>query len=50
VSARGIVQRWSGEGRWLEYLPFMSPLVITPLGLIIAVKSLLGTGLLTGGG
>lgn len=47
VSARGLVQRWSGEGRWVEYLPFLSPLVITPLGVVIAVRSLLGTGILT---
>jgi ABC-type nickel/cobalt efflux system permease component RcnA len=48
VSARGAVQHWSGEGRWLEYLPFLSPLVITPLGVVIAVRSLLSTGLLSG--
>ncbi len=48
VSARGVVQRWSGEGLWLTYLPFLSPLVITPLGLMIAVRSLLGAGLLPG--
>lgn len=46
VSARGIVQRWSGEGPWLIYLPFLSPLVIIPLGLVIAVRSLIGTGLI----
>lgn len=46
VSARGMVQRWSGEGRWVEYLPFVSPLVITPLGVVIAVRSLMGTGVL----
>ncbi|HXG18283.1 MAG TPA: hypothetical protein VNN62_04320 [Methylomirabilota bacterium] len=45
VSARGVVQRWNGEGRWMEYLPFLSPLVITPLGVVIAVRSLLGTGI-----
>lgn len=48
VSARGVMQRWSGEGPWLAYLPFLSPLVITPLGLIIAVRSLLGTGVIPG--
>ena len=48
VSARGFVQRWSGEGPWLAYLPFLSPLVITPLGLVIAVRSLLGTGVIPG--
>jgi ABC-type nickel/cobalt efflux system permease component RcnA len=45
VSARSVVQRWSGEGAWFAYLPFFSPLVITPLGLMIAVRSLLGIGL-----
>jgi nickel/cobalt exporter len=46
VSARGVVQRWSGNGPWLTYLPFLSPLVITPLGVVIVVRSLLSTGLL----
>jgi nickel/cobalt exporter len=46
VSARGVVQRWGGEGPWFTYLPFLSPLVITPLGVVIAVRSLLSTGLL----
>jgi ABC-type nickel/cobalt efflux system permease component RcnA len=46
VSARGIVQRWSGDGPWFAYLPFLSPLVITPLGIVIVVRSLLSTGLL----
>jgi nickel/cobalt exporter len=48
VSARGAVQRWKGEGRWLTYLPYLSPLVITPLGVVITVRSLLGTGMLSG--
>jgi ABC-type nickel/cobalt efflux system permease component RcnA len=42
VSVRGMVQRWSGEGPWLTYLPFLSPLVITPLGIVIALRSLIG--------
>jgi ABC-type nickel/cobalt efflux system permease component RcnA len=48
VSARGFVQRWSGEGPWLAYLPFFSPLVITPLGLVIAVRSLVDAGVVSG--
>jgi len=48
VSARGVVQRWTGEGGWLAYLPFLSPLVITPLGAMIAARSLLGMGILPG--
>lgn len=50
ISARDVVRRWRGEGKWLEYLPFLSPLVITPLGVVIALHSLLGTGLLAGVG
>lgn len=48
VSARGVVQRWSGKGPWLTYLPFVSPLVITPIGIVIALRSLAGTGLVPG--
>jgi ABC-type nickel/cobalt efflux system permease component RcnA len=42
VSARGIVQRWSGDGPWQTYLPFLSPLVMTPLGLVLAIRALTG--------
>jgi ABC-type nickel/cobalt efflux system permease component RcnA len=48
VSARGLVQQWTGERQWLAYLPFLSPLVITPLGMVIAVRSLVGTGIVPG--
>ena len=48
VSARGVMQRWSGGGPWLAYLPFLSPLVMVPLGILLAVQSLRGTGLLPG--
>lgn len=44
VSARGLLQRWGGESRWQAYVPFVSPLVITPLGLMIAFRSLSGFG------
>jgi nickel/cobalt exporter len=47
VSARGVMQRWSGGGPWLTYLPFLSPLVMVPLGILLAVQSLRGTGLLS---
>jgi len=46
VSARGILQRWSTDGPWLTYLPFLSPLVITPLGILLPVRSLSGAGFL----
>jgi ABC-type nickel/cobalt efflux system permease component RcnA len=48
VSARGLVQHWTRERQGLAYLPFLSPLVITPLGIVIAVRSLMGTGMLPG--
>jgi nickel/cobalt exporter len=48
VSARGVLQRWSGDGPWQTYLPFVSPLVITPLGLLIAFRSLSGLGSVAG--
>jgi len=46
VSARGIIQRWSGGGSWLPYLPFLSPVVMIPLGLFLTVQALQRTGLL----
>jgi len=46
VSARGIMQRWSGGGPWLPYLPFLSPVVMIPLGLFLTVQALQRTGLL----
>lgn len=39
VSAKGAFQRWRGEGPWLRYLPYVSPAVIVPLGLFIAIRS-----------
>jgi ABC-type nickel/cobalt efflux system permease component RcnA len=46
VSARSSVQRWSGEGAWSTYLPFLSPLVMTPVGVFLVLRSLADTGLL----
>jgi ABC-type nickel/cobalt efflux system permease component RcnA len=48
VSARGILQRWSGGGPWLTYLPFLSPVVMIPLGLLLTVQALRRTGVLPG--
>lgn len=47
VSARGFFQRWRGDSPWLRYLPYVSPAVIVPLGLIIAVRSFIETGLIS---
>ncbi|MGE0824766.1 MAG: nickel/cobalt transporter [Candidatus Binatia bacterium] len=46
VSTRGLVQRWSGDGPWQTYLPFLSPLVITPLGVVLVIRSVTSGGLL----
>ncbi len=47
VSARGFFQRWRGDSPWLRYLPYVSPAIIVPLGLIIAVRSFIETGLIS---
>ncbi len=47
VSTCGLINRWSGESHWVRYMPYVSPLVITPLGLFILVNSLSQTGLLS---
>lgn len=46
VSAGSVVQRWSGKSRWGTYMPFLSPLVMTPLGIVLIIRSLSDTGLL----
>ncbi|MGE0682850.1 MAG: nickel/cobalt transporter [Candidatus Binatia bacterium] len=46
VSARGFVQRWSGDGPWQTYLPFLSPLVMTPLGIVLVLRAVTSGGLL----
>lgn len=44
VSAQSSVQRWGG-GRWATYAPFLSPLVMTPIGVVLVVRALVDTGL-----
>lgn len=46
VSARGLLQPWSGEGGWGTYLPFLSPLIMTPVGVFFVLRALSDTGLL----
>ena len=46
VVAKGRLQKWHTEGPWLRYLPYVSPAVIMPLGLFIAVRSFIDTGLI----
>jgi nickel/cobalt exporter len=50
VAARGAVQRWSGEGAWQRYLPFLSPLVMTPLGVGLILRSILSGKVFQGWG
>ena len=48
VYGRGFAQRWRGDGAWVTYMPFVSPLLITPLGLMVALTSLAQSGMLSG--
>jgi len=45
VSAQNTMRRWTGEGRWSTYAPFLSPLVMTPVGVVLVVRALVDTGL-----
>ena len=47
VVAKGRLQRWRTDGPWLRYLPYVSPAVIMPLGLFIAARSFIDTGLIS---
>lgn len=51
VYARGRIQRWSHhsqqEGTWIRYMPYVSPVMVTPLGLFIALRSVVETGIIT---
>jgi ABC-type nickel/cobalt efflux system permease component RcnA len=46
VSARGFLQPWSREGGWGIYLPFLAPLIMTPVGVFLVLRALSDTGLL----
>lgn len=48
VYGRGFAQRWSGDAAWVSYMPFVSPLLITPLGLVVVLTSLIQSGVLPG--
>ena len=40
VKARPLVERFSGEGRWIQRLPIASTVVIIVVGLVITLKTL----------
>ena len=46
VKARPLVERFSGEGKWLQRLPIASSVVIICVGLGITVKTLMSIGVL----
>ena len=46
VKARPLVERFSGEGKWLQRLPIASSVVIIFVGLGITVKTLMSIGVL----
>lgn len=50
VKARPLVERFSGDGKWIQRLPAVSAMVIIAVGLVITVKTLTGTGVFAGSG
>ena len=48
VKARPLVERFSGDGKWIQRLPAVSAAVIIAVGLVITVKTLTGTGVFSG--
>ena len=47
VKARPLVDRFSGDSRWIQRLPVVSAVVIIAVGLGITVKTLMGSGILS---
>ncbi|MBM3235894.1 hypothetical protein FJZ31_06300 [Candidatus Poribacteria bacterium] len=47
VVARPIIERFTGTGRWMRRLPVISSIVIILLGLGIAIKALIDSGIIT---
>ena len=47
VVAKPIIDRFTGTGRWMRRLPVISAIVIILLGLGIAIKSLIDSGIIT---
>ena len=46
VKARPLMERFTGEGRWIQRLPVVSAAVIMLVGLVMAVRSLVESGIL----
>jgi ABC-type nickel/cobalt efflux system permease component RcnA len=47
VVARPIIEKFTGTGRWMRRLPIISSIVIILLGLGIAIKALIDSGIIT---
>ena len=46
VKARPLVERFSGDGRWIQRLPIASAVVIIVVGCAITFKTLMGSGIM----
>ena len=46
VKARPLVERFSGDGRWIQRLPIASAVVIIVVGCAITFKTLIGSGIM----
>ena len=46
VKARPLVERFSGEGRWIQRLPIASAVVIIGVGCAITFKTLMHSGIM----
>ena len=47
VKARPLVERFSGDSKWIQLLPVVSSVVIILVGLGITVKTLMGSGVVS---
>ncbi|MFH1569568.1 MAG: high-affinity nickel-transporter, partial [Gemmatimonadota bacterium] len=45
VKARPLMERFSGEGKWIQRLPVLSSLVIIGVGCAMAVRALMEAGI-----
>lgn len=46
VKARPLVERFSGDGRWIQRLPIASAVVIIAVGFAITFKTLMHSGIM----
>ena len=46
VKARPLVERFSGEGRWIQRLPIASAVIIIAVGCAITLRTLMHSGII----